>query len=315
MNANWLLFWMSARRQGSWQQFRTAIEELHVSTNGSLGGEADDVADQFSLPLYQELRFNLQRMGHAEFFSGAGDAEWRITPPSVAVAQHASGSFGILVGARSLALLQRLNAAAGVVSIQTVMLPGYPDQILLTGSDSVVIADVAKSVGLLMQNNAPATILTSLPPIDDPSVRNEMPFPFGAEWKVDRFSPTDLGWRSAGLGDATSAPGDLFRFSLRHQREVLFCAKGRAYKIPGQVGKYLALKRKGVRVLRYDVRTEQLSVQAICRPPFLIERALILCSGSPPTYEGGSSGGTLHYNAIPENIAVFTSGLLRQEFR
>ena len=29
MSADALLLWMSARRQGSWQQFRAAVEELH----------------------------------------------------------------------------------------------------------------------------------------------------------------------------------------------------------------------------------------------------------------------------------------------
>lgn len=315
MSANSLLFWMSARRHGSWQQFRAAVEELHVSVNGDSGGEADDATDQFSLPLYQVLKFNLQRMGHAEFFSGAGDAEWRVTPPSVAVIPHARGCSGILAGARSLALLLRLNAATGVANIQTVELPGYPDQILITGSDVATIAAVAKSAGLFLQNDAPAAILTSVPAIDDSCVRTETPLPFGAEWKVDCFYATDLGWRSSSLSEATSAPGELFRFSLRHQRQVLFCTKGKAYRIPGQVGKYLALRRKRSRVLRYDARKQVLSVPATCRPPFLIERALILCSGSPPTYEGDSVGGILYYDAIPENIALITAGLLRQEFR
>jgi hypothetical protein len=30
VNANRLLLWMSARRQGSWSQFRAAVEELHI---------------------------------------------------------------------------------------------------------------------------------------------------------------------------------------------------------------------------------------------------------------------------------------------
>src|SRR4051794_22880806 len=86
MSANSLLLWMSARRCGSWAQFRAAVEELHLRVDVEAEGEADDSPDQFALPLYQTLRFNFQRVGHAEFFGGAGDgAEWRVTPPAVAI--------------------------------------------------------------------------------------------------------------------------------------------------------------------------------------------------------------------------------------
>src|ERR1700693_4891014 len=67
MSANNLLLWMSARSRGSWQQFRAAVEELHLDDGDAGAKEDDDSHDQFALPLYQTLRFNLQRVGHAEF--------------------------------------------------------------------------------------------------------------------------------------------------------------------------------------------------------------------------------------------------------
>src|SRR5262245_47078972 len=132
MSANAILFWMSSRRQGSWQQFRTAVEELHVGESNDLGGEDDDTPDQFALSLYQTLRLNLQRLRHAEFFAGAGDADWRVTPPSLAVTQHARGWLGIFVGARSPNVLQRLRTAVESASanMETLAIPAYPDQIL-----------------------------------------------------------------------------------------------------------------------------------------------------------------------------------------
>jgi hypothetical protein len=314
MSANALLFWMSARRQGSWQQFRTAVEELHVEST-DLGGEDDDAPDQFALSLYQTMRFNLQRLGHAEFFAGAGDADWRVTPPSLAVTQHARGWLGIVAGARSPTLLQRLHAAVGPANLETLAFPGYPDQILIAANDQATVAAVAQRAGLLLQSDAPAALLTSLPPIDDPCARYPTQLPFGADWRIDRFSSDDLAWRSATLDDAAAASGGLFRFSLRHQRHVLFCARGAAFRIPGQVGKYLVLRRRRRQVLRYDGQKRSLAVPASCRPPFLVERALILCSGSPPFYEAGPRGGILHYAKIPDGIAAIAAALLRQEFR
>lgn len=315
MSANALLFWMSARRQGSWQQFRTAVEELHVGESNDLGGEDDDAPDQFALSLYQALRFNLQRLGHAEFFAGAGDADWRVTPPSLAVTQHAGGWLGILVGARSPTLLQRLHTAVESASanLETLALPAYPDQILVAAGNEGAVAAVAERAGLLLQCDAPSALLTSLPAVDDACVRHPDQLPFGAAWRIDRFSSENLAWQSATIDDAASASGGLFRFSLRHQRHMLFCVSGAAFRIPGQVGKYLVLRirRRRRQVLRYDVQKRTLSVPASCRPPFLIERALVLCSGSPPSYEGG----ILQYTEIPENIAVIAAALLRQELR
>ena len=315
MSANALLLWMSARRQGSWQQFRAAVEDLHVRDGDGGEGEDEDAPDQFALPLYQTLRFNLQRLGHAEFFAGAGDADWRVTPPSLAVAQHARGWHGILVGARSPKLLQCVHDAVGRAKLETRALPAYPDQILVIADDQGAVAAVTERAGLLLQSDAPAALLTSLPPIDDACVRYPAQLPFGADWRIDRFSSEELTWRTATLDEAGSVSGGLFRFSLRHERHVLYCSRGVASRIPGQVGKYLVLRRRRRQVLRYDAQKRSLAVPASCRPPFLVERALLLCSGSPPSYEGDSRRGTLHYAEIPESIAVIAAALLRQELR
>ena len=46
MSANSLLLWMSARRQGSWPQFRAAVEQLHLGEGENGEGEDDDTYDQ-----------------------------------------------------------------------------------------------------------------------------------------------------------------------------------------------------------------------------------------------------------------------------
>ena len=61
MRPNELLLWLSARREGSWQQFRQAVEELH-----SGDGQGDDYHEN-EFPLYQQLRLDLERLAHVEF--------------------------------------------------------------------------------------------------------------------------------------------------------------------------------------------------------------------------------------------------------
>lgn len=320
MSANSLLLWMSARRHGSWAQFRAAVEELHIRADDSeVEGEGDDAPDQFALPLYQTLRFNLQRAGHAEFFAGTGaGTEWRVTPPALALTQHARGSLGVVAGARSLSLIDRLCSAVARrgAELRVLALASYPDQILTIADTRETLAAIADQAGFFLQDNAPAALLMSLPPVDDPSVRHQTELPFGSDWRIDRFSPDDLLWRSATLDDARTASAGLFRFSLGHQRHMLFCSRGAAARIPGQVGKYLVLRKRRRQVLWYNARNRLLSMPASCRPPFLVERALILCSGSPPSYEsGGARVGALQYPEIPKDIATIAAALLRQELR
>lgn len=317
MSANSLLLWMSARRRGAWAQFRAAVEELHLGLDTEVDGEADDAPDQYALPLYQALRFNLQRVGHAEFFAGAGEgADWRVTPPALALTQQPRGWLGVVAGARTLQLIDGLRSAVGSsADLKTLALPAYPDQFVITASDRETLAAIAARAGLFLQDEAPSAILASLPPVDDPSVRYQTAIPFGSDWKIDRFSTDDLVWRVAGLDEARSASCGLFRFSLRHQRQVLLCRHGVASRMPGQAGKYVVLRRRRRQVLRYDNHNGTLSVPASCRPPFLIERALIMCSGSPPSYEGGPRVGSLRYAGVSYTIAMVAAALLRQELR
>jgi hypothetical protein len=315
MTANALLHWMSARRKGSWQQFRAAVEELHVQDEDVATHEDDEAPDQFELPLYQALRLNLQRVGHAEFFAGADDAEWRVTPPSLALTRSVHGWLGVLVGARSRRLQQRVISASASQTLQTMQIPGCPDQILVFAGNEDALAAIAQRADLVVQREAPAALLTCLPPIDDPAVRHACPLPFGAEWKIERFCAADLRWKPTTSEHPASASGELLRYSLRYRREVLFCLRGKVFRVPGQVGKFLILNRRRRRVLRYDSGSLRLSVPANCRPPFLVERALILCSGSLPSYRAGSGSGTLEYDQIPESIARTTAALLRQDPR
>ena len=71
------------------------------------------------------------------------------------------------------------------------------------------------------------------------------------------------------------------------------------------------LRHRRVRnLLQYDPSRSMLSVPVSCRPPLLIERALILCTGLLPDLDKAT--GRLEY-AVPRAIAPLAGGLLRQE--
>lgn len=319
MSAELLLRWMSARVQGSWAQFRGAVEELHLSESDDFDAATSDEQpeDRYSLPLYQALRLNLQRLGHAEFFAGAAGNDWRIAPPCLAVTKRDQEWVGVLAGARSNKLLERLSAeAARRRQLESRVLPACPDQIRFLADDLRVLRALADRTGLLFQHSAPTAMLSSIPCIDDAALRRPTDLPFGNEWRVERFSPTSLAWKDATVESANSARFGLFRFSRRYERLAFLRMSGATYRMPGQAGKYLVLRGRRLRILRYDPAGKCLSLPASCRPPFLLERALVLCSGTPPRYEARSSAAALlHYADVPGEIARLASALLRQELR
>lgn len=309
---------MSARGEGSWQQFRSAVEELHLQEVDSAVGQAAEAEDAevSGLPQYWVLRLNLQRLGHAEFAAGAGGRDWRVTPPVLAVTKHPNGVNAVLVGARSDNLLRRLADSGDDVRVERESCVSCPDLIRVQSPDEDALLRLVERAVLRIQREAPTAILLSLPPVDDPGIQQFSEIPIGVDWKIERFSATTLGWASSTRDDIHSCVLGLFRFTLRYQRRVLLCIHGVPYAMPAQVGKYVVLRRRRRWVLRYDSAHQRLSLPASCRPPFLVERALILCSGALPLLEPKrGSAGILHYCGVPRAVAQLASAVLRQEFR
>ena len=83
--------------------------------------------------------------------------------------------------------------------------------------------------------------------------------------------------------------------------------------IAGQIGKFIILNTMGRNVLRYNGQHWQLKVAAMCRPPPLIDRALHLCSGTPPAEAAGRRGTVLTYENIPPGVASLAAELLGQK--
>jgi hypothetical protein len=122
-------------------------------------------------------------------------------------------------------------------------------------------------------------------------------------------------WRTVTVQEANAASAQgLFRF-IRFQSPQYFLRHGReTIRVPGAIGKYFILSHRCKRVLRFDSKKRLLSLPAICRPPLLTERALILCSGFPAMYNPGRDQPVLIYRDIPEEVAGMTAEVLNQDF-
>ncbi len=305
MGPDELLFWLSARREGSWGQFRSAVEEI-------LGqSDFDSVADG-GVPLYQMMRFSLERLGHVEFEGRGPEGGWRVAPPVLAVSQQPAGFLGIVCGARSPDVMLRFQAVGGP-NCEVFSSSLHPTVVRTFAPEVGLLSQIASDAGLRFQPDAPVRILSCLPRVERLAGSKPSELPFGRDFEVARFAVGRYGCKWVPSSDDEAAHGGdgLYRFIRFQVPENYLKLGGRVLKVDGQTAKFFLLARRGRKVLRYDRSTRLLSVPGICRPPLLIDRALSLCTGYPAAYEPKKR--TLTYAGISEDIAGFAASLLSQK--
>ncbi len=311
MKPNELLFWLSARREGSWQQFRAAVEDIH-STEGDFERDESVTSDEGEFPLHQQLRLNLERLGHAEFFTHGCERGWRVTPPTLAAHPVSGGVRAVLCGARSPELCERALQVGEKVDCEVEVLEYHnvPQVIRFVTPSISTLQQVATQVGAHCQADTPLAVLSLLPPCDPPSRGSEqVEFPVGADWRIREFDVLSIRWRTTNLQHAQTARTGLFEFQHYDSWRYFLRWKGGTFEMPRAVALY-ALLRRHPGVLGYDNGTRILSLPGSCHPPRLLERALVLCSGIPPSFDPTTA--RLLYSDVPPGIAHFTADLLRQ---
>ena len=312
MKPNELLFWLSARREGSWQQFRAAVEELHATESDS-EENGDVTPDEGEFPLHQRLRLNLERLGHVEFFARGCERGWRVVPPTLAVHPFSGGVRAILCGARSPALYELALLIGKRAKCEVEVLDSHdaPQAIRFVALDKVILQKAATEIGAHFQVDAPLAILSHLPPCDPPSLTSEQAvFPVGVGWRIREFDALNLCWHTTDRQHAQSARTGLFEFQLYDHWRYFLRWKGGTFEMSRSVALYVLLRRRR-RLLLYDAQASTLSLPGSCRPPRLLERALVLCSGIPPLFDPATV--RLTYADIPSDIAHFAAELLRQQ--
>jgi len=309
MRANELLLWLSARREGSWSQFRAAVEELHSVENNfdeTRGSQTDDN----DFPVHQQLRLNFECAAHAEFFERDSKYMWRIAPPVLAMHPTPGGFRAVLCGARSPALCERVLGAGQGCGCESLICRGTPDVIRLVTTNFNMFSDVAARASVYFQPYAPRTILSCIRPYNPPtSMSKRSEFPTGEGWRIREFDPISFRWRVANRQRAQAVQRGVLEFSLYDDWRYFLRSSGGTFELPRAVALYALLNRHGG-LLRYDKQAQALSLPGTCRPPRLVERALVLCSGFPPSFDPTTS--CLTYADVPADIAGFVAELLRQ---
>lgn len=310
MSANDVMLWMSAKGEGTWSRYRTALDELTVtnSSDDPLEDVSEDVPEAGGLPQYRKLKLNLERLAHAEFFRRDFQNGWRVVPPTIVVLPNGDGRRGVLCGARSDPLLSRLTHLLGQEKILIDPQSECPDRIILDTNSPKELSEVARAGNLVLQDGGIKRLLTTTPPIDNYQLRIGAELPFGEDWQVSRFSPSKLKWTESSIGEARSRGFGLFKIRARFRPEYFMKLQGKPYKLPVQVGKYIVLSRAHREVLSYDYQKRILSMPVICRPPLLLDRALTLCTGLIPQIVDGR----LEYPCIEPRHFSAVRRILRQ---
>jgi hypothetical protein len=294
---NELLLWMSVRGSGSRSSFRAKVAER-------------DDGHTRTAAAHRLAEWDLSRLGHAEFEPDADRAGWRIAPPVLAAGDYQGPWRGILCGARTPSLAAALSDGAAECEVQQRAQPAAPDVIEVVAQSARALAEVASRSGIAVQWNASLAVLATCPPPQ--TGLQPVPMPVGG-WTVARFSKSELAWVPSSSTEALAAKSGLFRFAAEQQPTAYILVEGgQPHSCDAAGGKYCMLSRRSRAqrrrspVLSFDAHARELAVRASCRPPLLVERALVLCSGELPAFRDRH----LVYSGIDRCVAAATAAFL-----
>jgi hypothetical protein len=124
---------------------------------------------------------------------------------------------------------------------------------------------------------------------------------------VSRFSKSRKAWVSSKTVEVQSRRLGLFRFRGEYDTTYVLNEGGQSWSCDPAVGKFRVLASRH-RALVYNAGAAELAIAASCRPPELIDRALVVSSGRLPDFRDG----TLVYAHITGPIAEAAAARLGQ---
>ena len=241
MTPNELLLWLSARKEGSWPQFRGAIDRLELANSD---GEAEQ---DTPLPLHQRIRFNLERLGHVEFDAAECEDGWRVVPPTLSLSQHNNRCHRRSVRCSDSQARRKHSAGSGTDYLfSRYRTQIAPDIIRMQAPEADILIELAEREGLLCQLDTPTALLSHLPSVDTvKGWRREALPSAGKEWEVKQFiiERRAIKWRTITLQEANAPDAQgLFCFT-RYQSPQYFLREGRrndeiaggGWKVPNSI--------------------------------------------------------------------------------
>jgi hypothetical protein len=257
-----------------------------ISFRGS--GRIDSIpADEAGAPPRRALG-DLSLLGHIEFDS---PLSWRVAPPVLAALPSQAGGLpgAILCGARTQGVLRRLDRAcqAEGARIEEAQNQKSASLIRVFAGCSDTLAKVAELSGIRFQNNAGYSLLACVPSIGN-WPRKPCQMTGGRVDTVRRFSGSRARWVPSSLPEAQAASKGLFKIKRDWDWvSIIKSSRDDCAYIDDRAGRMLTATK--LRHAEWDGGPGSFSLPGLLFPPALIARALVLCTGMLPRFDGARS--------------------------
>lgn len=294
-----LLYAASAALDMSWDAFKRAVDSVctpdgrFASDMRLVRAEAASVGDA---------------LAHWDVVADGGDRRVVVAPPVLARLPWPGLPRSALCGSRSPDTLTEIrDAARGLSGVDvrstTQRHPYAAARIEIEASTPALLDLLADRLGIEYRDQPPAWSLVQA----CPSVREYLA---ALEW----LERPDLNWDRRDFDTARLAfvPGDPAADGLRlssyahpggwEWREWLWDG-ARSADADRDWGRYVLLMDAGVQVLQYEPVAGTVTVPLQVPLPKMLARALVLCSGSAPSYGAGQGLGTRVHAGVPQPIA------------
>lgn len=296
MNGDQLLYYLTLKQSGTWEEWKTASEYLDVRTT----------------PRGSVLAYQFAQCAHVEF-DFDGTLEWNIAPTVLAGIEGPNGATNeaILCGARTYELEVRIDEwapACDVTLAREKGTNGLPEVISATGDESA-LESLAELIGIFWQPRASAFLGALLPRIseliglieDRDRLRRQLPT--GHETLV--FDLASLTFKAHDARRGETADGSLYQVMRNGRREHWYRDGEALVKTSWAAGVHRALAVKGVSVVEYLPDTQSLHVPFSTPVPILHARVATLCSVklSGDTDRDASGRQRNVYRDVPSHIA------------
>lgn len=281
-----ILEFLSARRTGSWEEFKRAVSA---------------VAPPEFKPSW--LSRELSSLGHVEF-SYEEESAWAVAPSVLACLPESDVSTAILCGARDDRLKSRLMETAkqfdGMIELESPV--QTPEVLVLHASSRASLRVIAEAAAIRLEENPAGTLAALLPSVANlASLGKAALIPeFGL---VDFFDTELLAWRTWDRRQAHA----LMVHALPRDR-YLTIVGDEVFRTDRDTATHWAIAASRKPVHRYNADEQYFAVPQRCRMPALYERALVLCSGRSPAFDPATR--EWRFSNVPTYIASFVSRAL-----
>ena len=298
-------------RDPDWSLLLDALSLLGGGTWSALSS----LARQLTLEPTGEVAQMLAALGHieADLNPGARPTRWSVAPPALVVLP--GGTSAVLAGFRSSMLVDALHTAAkkAGASVDVSEAPEQRPAIIRLHFDngqiiSKVTSEVEQATGIMVAvaRDVPATLLGLSPRLADALATLPTTPYIGGKYE-ETFDLSAMKWLQGGA----LKPGTAVRFG-RFPRTYAFVERGGVDLVlragDYRTVKHLAAAATGKPLVSFAEKKEELCVPLGAQLPGLLERAVVLCSGVPPT---PMDDGTVRYHGVPGPIAATVWSRLR----